>query len=51
MTLAIALIVSMCSMPSPTDINAKLAELQAKNPGAKVTLRVDKKCLKTVGGK
>lgn len=33
-------------MPSADAIKAKMRELEKANPGAKVTTRVDKRCLK-----
>ena len=47
MTIAIALIVSMCSQTNLADVAKKQAELQHQFPNSKVTVRIDKKCLKT----
>jgi hypothetical protein len=47
MSLAIALIVSLCSNVSTADIQKRMAELQAKHPDAKISVRFSKKC----GGK
>lgn len=44
MLIKIALIVSMCSNVNLSDVTKKQAELQKANPGAKVTVRFDKKC-------
>lgn len=44
MTLAIALIVSMCSNTNMNDVHKRMAELQKQFPDAKITVRVDKKC-------
>jgi hypothetical protein len=43
MTIKIALVVALCSNVSMDKIQAKMKELEAKNPGAKITLRIDKK--------
>lgn len=44
MLIKIALIVSMCSNVNLADVSKKKAELEKHNPGAKVTVRFDKKC-------
>lgn len=44
MLVTISLVVSLCSSVSMQEVQKKMAELQAQNPGAKVTMRVDKKC-------
>lgn len=46
MTLAIAIIVSMCSNVNLNDVAKRQAELQTQFPHAKITVRFDKKCLK-----
>lgn len=46
MSVSVVLLLSLCSMPSADAIKAKMRELEAKNPGAKVSVSVSKKCLK-----
>jgi len=45
MKITIALIVSLCSGNVTMDqVKAKVAELEAQHPDAKVSVRVDRKC-------
>jgi hypothetical protein len=46
MLINIVIAVSLCANVSMSDVNKKRAELEAANPGAKVTVRLDKKCTK-----
>jgi hypothetical protein len=46
MLVKIALVVSLCAQVPAGDIAKRKAELEARNPGAKVSVRVDTKCLK-----
>lgn len=46
MTVAIALIISLCSTVSMTEVQKKKAELEHQFPDAKVTIRIDKRCTK-----
>lgn len=46
MSVTVALVLSLCSMPSVDAIKAKVRELEKAYPGAKVSTRVDKRCLK-----
>jgi hypothetical protein len=45
MAIVITLVVSYCSGVSQQDIRSKLAELHKQHPEAKVSVRLDKKCL------
>lgn len=45
MSLVITLVVSICAGVNGDAVKAKMAELKRQNPDAKITLRVDKKCL------
>jgi hypothetical protein len=44
MTVVISVVVSLCGNVSMAEVKQKMAELERQNPGAKVTLRLDKKC-------
>lgn len=43
MLVKIALIVSLCGSTNMDSVRKKVSELEAANPGAKVTVRIDKK--------
>lgn len=45
MLIKIAIVVSMCANVNLADVAKKKTEVEAHNPGAKVTVRFDKKCL------
>lgn len=47
MIVHIALIVSLCSGISMTDVAKEKSRLEKQNPKATVTVRLDKKCLST----
>ena len=44
MSLTIAIIVSLCSGISMTDVSKRKAEIEAQHPDAKVSVRIDKTC-------
>lgn len=46
MLVKIMLVVSICSHVAPSDIAKRKVELERANPGAKVTVKADTKCLK-----
>lgn len=43
MLLKISLVVALCSNLSTQQIQSKMHEVEARNPGSKVTLRLDQK--------
>ena len=50
MLVKIAVVVSVCSHIAMTNVQKRVAELQAQNPKAQVTVRLDKKCTQAVQG-